>query len=423
MRIHLSTGHRAPSVLAALTALMLIAAACTSTPATSATADLKDFTIDIGGGTITAGKPTKFEVSNTGKTIHSLAIEVAGATLETKHLGPGTEGTLEVPALAAGTHKLWCSVPGHREAGMETTLTVAAGANGAAGGTDATGVSPDEIDRAHEAGVKAFPAKTQGLGGQRLKPRIVGDVKVFDLTAKAVRWEVSPDEFVDAFAYNGQIPGPEIRVRKGDKIEVVVHNELAESTTVHFHGVTVPNAMDGVPYITQPPIRSGESFTYAFTVTDDPGTHMYHSHHNATIQVGKGLLGAFIVESAKKAWDIEQTIVISDGPLGYTINGKGFPATAPIVAAQGKRVLIRYMNEGQQIHPMHLHGFPSTVIARDGRPTTPYTVDTLSVAPGERYDIVVTPTLKGVWAFHCHILSHAESEHGMHGMVTALIVE
>lgn len=422
MHAHHPTDHHRTRVLAVVAALALIAAACTSTAANAATATLKDFTITIGGSPIAAGKPTTFSVSNAGQTTHSFAIKVAGQTHETAHLEPGGKATLKVPALTAGTYTLWCTVTGHRESGMETKLTVR-GRTGASGAPAPGQVSPEEIDGDHEAGVKAFPAKTEGLGGQVLAPTIVGGVKVFDITAQAVKWEVSPGEIVDAFAYNGQVPGPEIRVRKGDRIKVVVHNELPESTTVHFHGVTVPNAMDGVPFITQPPIKPGESFTYAFTVVNEPGTHMYHSHHNATIQVGKGLLGAFIVEDPAPKWDLEQTMVIGDGPLGFTINGKGFPATAPIVVKKGQRVLVRYMNEGQIIHPMHLHGFPSTVVARDGRPTPRFTVDTLSVAPGERFDMVFTASLKGVWAFHCHILSHAESEHGMHGMVTAVIVK
>ena len=113
---------------------------------------------------------------------------------------------------------------------------------------------------------------------------------------------------------------------------------------------------------------------------------------------------------------------MGDGPLGYTINGKGFPATQPIAAKLGQKVLVCFLNAGQLSHPMHLHGFHFTVVARDGVPIAPYVVDTLSVGPGEIYDAVFGADSPGVWAFHCHILSHAESDHGMHGMVTAVIV-
>ena len=117
-------------------------------------------------------------------------------------------------------------------------------------------------------------------------------------------------------------------------------------------------------------------------------------------------------------------MVLNDGPLGYTLNGKGFPATAPIVAKQGDRIRIRYMNEGLQIHPMHLHGMPQTVIAMDGwNLPQPFTQDTVLVAPGQRIDVLVNASELGAWALHCHVLSHAENESGMFGMVTAMIVQ
>jgi manganese oxidase len=185
--------------------------------------------------------------------------------------------------------------------------------------------------------------------------------------------------------------------------------------------------MDGVPYITQPPVKPGESFTYEFTVPN-AGSHMYHSHHNSATQVGLGLLGAFIVEPKNKAQepkcDQDVVFILNDGAHGYTFNGKSFPGTQPIVAKLGQKVRIRYMNEGMMIHPMHLHGMHQTVIAKDGWPVpAPWKCDTLNIAPGERWDVIVNCTNPGTWAFHCHILPHAESEHGMFGMVTALVVE
>jgi len=123
------------------------------------------------------------------------------------------------------------------------------------------------------------------------------------------------------------------------------------------------------------------------------------------------------------AHDIEQTLILNDQLGGFTINAKGFPATAALTAKLGQKLRIRYMNEGQMIHPMHLHGLPQRVFAKDGwNLPQPFMCDTLNVAPGERWDAIVECTEAGVWAFHCHILSHAESEHGMFGMVTALIV-
>jgi FtsP/CotA-like multicopper oxidase with cupredoxin domain len=292
-----------------------------------------------------------------------------------------------------------------------------------------SGPTADEMDAMHEAGVKAFVSgvKTEGLGNQPLAPRLENGVKVFELSCTPVSWEYDAGKRADGWSYNGQIPGPEIRVTEGDKVKVIVKNELPESTSVHFHGVIVPNAMDGVPFVTQPPIKPGASFSYEF-VAKNPGSHMYHSHHNATKQVGRGLLGAFIIEPKDKskdpAFDLDYTMILNDQLGGFTINGKGFPATAPVVATLGQKLRIRYMNEGQIIHPMHLHGLPQLVIAKDGWPQPqPWLCDTLNVAPGERWDVIVDCTEVGVWAFHCHVLSHAESDHGMFGMVTALIIK
>ena len=232
----------------------------------------------------------------------------------------------------------------------------------------------------------------------------------------------APGKFVEAWAYNGVVPGPEIRVTEGDKVRVVVKNELPESTAVHWHGLMVPNAMDGVPFITQPPIKPGETFTYEFVARQRRLAHVPLAPQRDRAG-GRGLLGAFIVEpkdpATRPAFDREYTMVLNDGPLGgFTLNGKSFPATQPLTAKQGERVLIRYMNEGMMIHPMHLHGMPMQVIAKDGYLLPqPYMCDTLNVAPGERCDVIVEATEAGRWAFHCHILSHAESDarHVRHG--------
>ena len=294
--------------------------------------------------------------------------------------------------------------------------------------TTGSGMSKaDEMDAMHEAGVKAFPAKTEGVGMQPLEPKIENGVKVFDLTCDKTMWEVEPGRRLEVWVYNGQLPGPEIRVTEGDQVRINVTNKLDESTAVHFHGLIIPNAMDGVPFITQPPIKPNTTFTYEFTAKN-PGSHMYHSHHNATKQVSMGLLGPFIIEpkdrSKDPAYDKDYTIILNDTAQGLTLNGKSFPATQPLTAKQGQKIRIRYMNEGMMIHPMHLHGMPQLVFAKDGwNLPQPYMGDTINVAPGERWDVIVDCTELGVWAFHCHILSHAESEHGMFGMVTVLVVE
>ena len=298
--------------------------------------------------------------------------------------------------------------------------------------TPAPSASPGgmaEHDKAAEAVVKRFPEKTDVVGNQPLEPSIDGDWKVFELSCSAVKWQIDAvKDPVDAVAFNGMVPGPIIRVTEGDQVRVHVRNDLAETTGIHWHGVEVPNPMDGVPFVTQPPIMPGETFTYEFVATPS-GSQMYHSHHNATDQVGRGLLGAFLIEpaDAKLRYDVDHDVVwISNDALGgFTINGKGFPATAPIVARKGERILVRFMNEGVMMHPWHLHGMPMRVVARDGYPLggAAFTCDTLGVNPGERWDVIIEAKHPGVWAFHCHILPHAEGKEGMFGMVTALIVQ
>jgi FtsP/CotA-like multicopper oxidase with cupredoxin domain len=237
---------------------------------------------------------------------------------------------------------------------------------------------------------------------------------------------VSPGKVLGARGYNKMVPGPIIRATEGDRVRVIVTNNLTESTSIHWHGLFVPNNMDGVPFMNQEPIKPGATFTYEFTLRNS-GTHMYHSHANSLDQVNRGLLGAFIVDPKDPAsypdYDREYVMVLNDLNLGFTINGKGFPATEALHAKKGERVLIRFLNEGVMNHPMHLHGMPMQIIAKDGWPMTPPQMcDTIDVAPGNRYDALVEATEEGTWIFHCHILSHAEGSQGMFGLVTAMIV-
>ncbi len=292
-------------------------------------------------------------------------------------------------------------------------------------------------DAAALAVVKRFldgeGASMERPGNVALEPKVVDGVKVFELSIDEIEHRIDArKDPIAALGYNGTWPGPRLTVIEGDRVRATFTNNLRETTGVHFHGQRVPNNMDGVPHITQDPIRPGESFTYEFTARAS-GSHMYHSHHNATDQVGRGLLGAFIVEPKAleqrydRLYGASQDIVwISNDSLGgFTINGRGFPATSPIVATLGEKIVIRFMNEGVMMHPWHLHGMPMRVVARDGYPLGPaaFTCDTLGVNPGERWDVVIECDEPGAWAFHCHILPHAEGADGMFGMVTALVVQ
>ncbi len=260
-----------------------------------------------------------------------------------------------------------------------------------------------------------------------LKFEMDGDVKVFRLTIDEMDWPIDEKmPTVAALGYNKQWPGPTIRATEGDKLRVIFKNNLKETSSVHFHGEEFADFFqDGVPFVTQKPIVPGETYTYEFT-TSNAGSLMYHSHHNASDQVGRGLLGAFIVDPKPDPvkYDREYIWISNDTLGGFTINGHGFPAVLPVLAAVGEQVRIRFMNEGTMMHPWHLHGLPMRVVERDGWPLggASFTCDTLGVNPGERFDVLIDAKTPGVWAFHCHILPHAEGPNGMFGMVSTLIV-
>ncbi len=381
-------------------------------------------------------------VSNDGKVVHNLAIK--GTDLITDDLQPGDTATLDVSGLDDGAYEMYCKIAGHRDAGMKGTLTVGTGVghgahggeSGSAGADDKTLLAGnDDSDATMKEPVDAYVAQleeganTEGVGNVPMEPKILADgTKEFTLTTEVIDWEVEPGKTVRAWAYNGMVPGPLIRVNTGDKVRVVLDNQLPQSTAIHFHGVETPNSMDGVPDVTQPPVKPGEQFVYEF-VAKGPAVGMYHSHHHAEHQIPDGLAGAFIIDDlpVPAGVTVSQRVpmVLNDaGVIGLTLNGKSFPATAPVLAKQGEWVLIDYMNEGLSIHPMHLHGLPQLVIAKDGFPVPqPYKLDTVNVAPGERYSVLVQATSPGVWAWHCHILTHAERDTGMFGMVTTFIVQ
>jgi FtsP/CotA-like multicopper oxidase with cupredoxin domain len=330
-----------------------------------------------------------------------------------------------------------CEIPGHADSGMKATLKVST--DSSAPVDTVAAMSNAKMDSMMEAVAKRFPEKTAGLGGQELKPTITADgYKQFDLTAKIVDWEVEGGKVVKGWAYNGQIPGPQLRANVGDKIRIRLKNELPESTSMHLHGVRVPNAMDGVDPITQPAIKPGETFDYEFTATE-PAVGMYHSHHDAQVQIPNGLAGSILIgdwkTSALKAagsriadsnGKVEQEVVMvlnDAGTIGLSLNGKSFPATTPYVMKIGETMLVHYYNEGLMTHPMHLHQPTGLVVARDGKILEqPFFADTISVAPGERWSVLYTAKDAGVWAWHCHILTHAETPTGMKYMVTAVIV-
>lgn len=393
----------------------------------TAAIELDEFTID-GDLAVPADTPLAFEVTNVGSAEHDFVIADEAAT---EVLDPGESETLSVDGLPAGEYEVLCEVPGHEGAGMVATLAVGDAEEAHEADEDEADLTPEEMAAKHDD--FDYPVETEGEGNQPLQPEVDDDgTKVFELTAEEIEWEVAPGETREAMAYNGQIPGPRLEVDAGDDIRIVLNNEMSVPTALHFHHLTVPNEMDGVPGLTQDSVLPGESFDYEFTVSsEDVGSQMYHSHFDSAEQVPRGLLGALIVNNDELEADLDVddvdhdvVMVLNDGPLGYTLNGKGFPATEPLVVDQGDTIRVRYYNEGLEVHPMHLHGLRQEVIARDGRPLdSPYEEDNVLVSPGDRVDVLIEATEPGAWAWHCHVLSHAEGPHGMFGMVSAVIVE
>jgi manganese oxidase len=393
----------------------------------SASVVLTEFAITP--ATLSLGTGGSISATNEGTVQHDIAIEGHEGEFKTALLSGGQSATLDLRGLPAGTYTVYCTVPGHAAAGMKATLVISEG--GAAGGqtTPAGELSPEEMDESAHARMAQFPAETEGEGGLVLEPTVLADgTKQYDLTVDVIQWEVEPGRTVEAWAYNKQVPGPTLKLVVGDRVEIRVKNNLKESTSVHWHGIDVPNEMDGVPDVTQEQIKPGATFTYAFEITE-PAVGMYHAHSNSQKQVPMGLSAGMLITGLPipSGVTVSQEIpfIVNDGgELGFTINGKAFPATKPIVAKVGETLLVHYFNEGLQVHPMHLHGPDQKVIAKDGNPLPmPYDADTVLVGPGERYSVLVTPNRPGTWVWHCHILTHAEAPEGFIGMTTALVVE
>jgi plastocyanin len=428
---------------------------------------LSEFAISPASITVPLGG--QIAITNNGSVDHNVA--VLDTAIKSTDLPAGGTETLDLSSLEPGTYELFCAIPGHKDSGMVATLNVTDGsAASAASGSDAAAAGGDHggsgvdigtleatdalakrIDEEMRSGMDAgvaefldFAAKyTEGemvTGNAPLEPEILPDgTKRFSLTAAITDWQVSPGKVVKAWTYNGIVPGPWIKVDPGDRVRVDLTNKLPISTDIHWHGIDVPNDQDGVAGITQKYIEPNTTFTYEFTVGDEPQLAMYHAHYHgqeavlnglfSVIQVGEvelpapGRYGYFDVpEDIEIAQEIP--MVLNDaGVIGLSLNGKAFPETAPVVANKGDWVLIHYYNEGLVGHPMHLHRQPQLVVAKDGFPLeAPYQMDTLWISPGERYSVLVQAEEVGTWAFHCHILNHAESNTGLIGMVTAMVV-
>ncbi|MET0729524.1 MAG: multicopper oxidase domain-containing protein [Acidimicrobiales bacterium] len=392
---------------------------------------------------VTVGAGGSLHVMDDGAIAHNLVIE--DTDLRTPDLNAGDDAVLELADLEPGTYTMFCQVSGHREAGMEAELTVTEG--GGEGGGEAAAAAGghsmdyDAMTTSMLESMNQFPAETEGVGNQPLEPsEVLADgTKVFDLTAAITEWEREPGDVVDAWTYNGTVPGPMIRLAVGEKAKIRLTNDLPIATDLHLHGLNVDLASDGVAPFTQDPIEPGETYTYDY-VADEQAVAMFHPHFHSQIGMPNGMFGTILVgdvrlprgqtvglEAIPADLQIAQEIpmVVNDsGVIGFSLNGKSFPGTAPLVAKTGDWVLVHYYNEGNMAHPMHMHQFDQIVVAKDGYPIdNPYTADVVNVAPGERYSVLIQLDKTGTWVWHCHILPHVENEERMFGMVTAVVVQ
>ena len=275
----------------------------------------------------------------------------------------------------------------------------------------------------------AYRAGKDARGDTVLEARIENGVKVFDIEASVIRWTILDGVEVDAYAFNRLVPGPRLQLVEGDRVRINFRNALPESTTVHWHGLIVPNEMDGPAEITQKPVPPGGSYRYEYTVQQS-GTFFYHTHDHADRQQAFGLYGALLIEprgSTEPRADLEYTIQLQEWlkrrwltypamlmegalPNFFTINGKAYPSTDVIRMKVGQTVKLRFIGTNNNfIHPMHVHGGPFEVVALDGvtlPPTARYLADTVNVGPGQRWDVIWKARRIGKWLVHCHIPHH-----------------
>lgn len=323
---------------------------------------------------------------------------------------------------------------GRRAAGLVVALGLVLAVVGAAGG---------------RVGLPAIGAFFGGQSAGAVAP-IAPQLREFTLVAEEFDWEIMPGVVVRAWGYNRQVPGPELRVREGDRVRVTLVNRLPTGTTVHWHGLDVPPAMDGPVGLNQAAIEPGQDFVYEFTA-GPVGSRWYHAHADTKFQVALGLYGPIVIEPAAPTerydreftymlneWDLELTPDVATGraPVGpgdallrggelgtdlFLINGRAHESIPPVDVAAGDRILIRLMNAGNLPHAIHTHGHNFKLVATDGNaiPEAAQLVkDTILIGPGERYDLLLEAVHPGVWMLHCHMEHHADN-----GMMTLIRYE
>lgn len=269
--------------------------------------------------------------------------------------------------------------------------------------------------------------------GATLPFEMKGGVKEFHLIAEEVEQEFAPGMKVKVWGYNGRSPGPTIEAVEGDRVRLLVTNKLPEHTSVHWHGVLLPNGMDGVGGLNQKQIEPGQTYAYEFTLRQH-GTQMYHPHADEMVQMAIGMMGMFVIHPKEPTeppaerdfvilpheWAIPAGTARPDPMVmldfnTFTFNGKVFPATEPMVVRTGQRVRIRMGNLSMDSHPLHIHGHNFWVVGTDGGPIPPgarWPETTVNVPVGSTRTVEFVADNPGDWAFHCHKPHHTMNAMG-----------
>ena len=283
----------------------------------------------------------------------------------------------------------------------------------------------------HQTRTQYTPVVTPN--GSTLPHKMKNGVKEFHLIAEPVEREFAPGMKVKCWGYNGQTPGPTIEAVEGDRVRILVTNKLPEHTTIHWHGIFLPNGMDGVGGLNQPHINPGETYVYEFTLKQN-GTFMYHPHADEMVQLAVGMMGFFIVHPQKPEnpridrdfaimlhqWAIHPGTYRPDPAVMldfniFTFNSKVFPAIDHLVAKTNDRVRIRIANLSMNEHPIHIHGHAYRITATDGGkiPEAGQWPETTVLVPvGSTRDVEFIADAPGDWAFHCHKSHHTMNPMG-----------
>ncbi len=277
--------------------------------------------------------------------------------------------------------------------------------------------------------------------GAKLPWKIVDGVKVFHMVAEEIEHEFAPGIRALCWGYNGYVHGPAIEVVERDRVRIYVTNRLPAATTVHWHGILLPNGMDGVGGLNQKAIQPGETYKYEFTIRQS-GTGMYHSHHDEMTQMGLGMTGLFIIHPRRPRGpriDRDFALLLHEWRVDVgarrpnpnemtdfnllSINGKVFPGTDPLVARKGQRIRIRIGNlSAMDHHPIHLHGYQFRITETDGGqiPEAAQLPETTVLVPvGSTRTIEFVADEPGDWALHCHMTHHVMNQmgHGLPNMI------